>query len=68
MTKFEQIGINHQHDAVSKHDAHRAFARSCHACCNKGLHLDCDKCAISQVHNLVVAIFDDMEKEHNAHK
>lgn len=62
MTKFEQVGINHQYDAASKRDAYRAFARSCHACCSKGIQLDCDKCAIAQAHNLVVAIFDDMEK------
>lgn len=62
MTKFEQVGINHQYDANSKHDAHRAFARSCHVCCSRGLQLDCDKCAIAQAHSLVVAIFDDMEK------
>ena len=63
MTKFEQIGVNYQYDAGSKHEAHRALVRSCHACCNKGMQLDCDKCAITQAHNLVVAIFDDMEKK-----
>lgn len=63
MTKFEQVGVNIQYDACSKHDAQRAFARSCHACCNKGLQLDCEKCTIAQAHNLVVAIFDDMERK-----
>lgn len=63
MSKFEQVGINYQYDACSKHEAHRAFARSCHACCNRGQQLDCDKCGIAQAHNLVIAIFDDMERK-----
>lgn len=63
MTKFEQIGINYQYDAGSKQEARKSFARSCHACCNRGLHLECDKCAIAQTHTIVISIFDDMEKK-----
>lgn len=62
MTKFEQVGINYQYDAVNKTMANRAFKRSCDACCHRGMHLDCDTCSIAQVHNAVIAIFEDMEK------
>lgn len=62
MTKFEQVGMNYQYDATSKHEAQKLFARSCHACCNRGMQLDCDKCAIAQAHNLVIAIYEDMKK------
>ena len=59
MTKFEQIGVNYQYDATSKEAANKAFQRSCECCCNKGMHIDCDHCAIAHTHALVVAYFDD---------
>lgn len=59
MTKFEQIGINYQYDAIDKYTANKAFKYSCNVCCHKGMQVDCDKCAISHVHNLVVAYFDE---------
>lgn len=63
MTKFEQIGINYQYDAASANDAQKAFQKSCNCCCNKGIKLDCDKCSIAYVHNLVMAYFNDKTKE-----
>lgn len=62
MTKFEQIGINMQYDAVNKMDAMVKFERSCECCCNKGMHIDCDHCNIAVVHALVVAYFEDQEE------
>ena len=59
MTKFEQVGINYQYDATSVREANKSFQHSCDCCCNKGMHLDCDHCAISHVHSLVVAYFND---------
>ena len=61
MTKFEQIGINYQYDASTKEEANRAFKHSCKCCCNRGMHISCDKCAIARAHALVVACFDDIE-------
>lgn len=61
MTKFEQVGINYQYAAATKEMANKSFAHSCNVCCNKGIRLDCDRCAISQCHNLVVAYFDGKE-------
>ena len=62
MTKFEQIGVNHQYDAENKKEANRAFAHSCDCCCHKGIKIDCDRCSIAYVHKLVVAYFDDKEQ------
>lgn len=45
MTKFEQVGIN-------------SFNISCNICCCKGMRIDCDRCAISEAHSLVMACFD----------
>ena len=64
MTKFEQIGINYQYDATNIYEAQRAFKHSCNCCCNKGIKLECDKCAIANVHNMVVAYFNDKSKTH----
>lgn len=63
MTKFETIGVNYQYDAGNIFEANKAFKRSCECCCNKGIHLDCDKCSISVVHQLVVANFNDRNKK-----
>lgn len=59
MTKFEQVGINYQYDAENIKSANKAFEYSCNCCCNKGMRLDCDRCAIAHVHKLVVACLND---------
>lgn len=61
MTKFEQIGVNRQYDSDSKHEATRAFNRSCEVCCNKGMHITCEKCSIAYVHSLVIATFEEQK-------
>ena len=61
MTKFEQVGINMQYDSVTKEIALRKFSRSCECCCSKGLRIECDRCAISTVHQLVIASFENEE-------
>lgn len=58
MTKFEQTGINFQYSSGTKDDAIRNFRRSCECCCTRGLHIECDNCAIAAVHSLVIAAFD----------
>lgn len=62
MTKFEQVGVNYQYDANDIHEANKAFKHSCTCCCNKGIKLECDKCAIAHVHDMVVASFSDNAK------
>lgn len=63
MTKFEQVGVNYQYDANNIKEANKSFKYSCECCCNKGLRLNCDRCAIAHTHNLVVAYFNDNRKE-----
>lgn len=63
MTKFEQIGVNHQYDAESIKEANKAFAHSCNCCCHKGMQINCDRCSIAYVHSLVVASFNDNRKD-----
>lgn len=53
VTKFEQVGVNYQNDAASKHDAIKSFRYSCRVCCERGIRIDCDRCAISATHDAV---------------
>jgi hypothetical protein len=62
MNKFEQVGVNYQYDANNIYEANKYFDYSCTCCCAKGIHLDCDKCAIAHVHKLVTACFNDKAK------
>lgn len=62
--KFVETGINWLYNANSIEEANKSFKHSCHCCCVKNVHLDCDKCGIAQTHNLVVAYFNDKNKEH----
>lgn len=61
MTKFEQIGVNYQYDATSKEQCNKAFQHSCNCCVSRGMHIECDRCAINYVHNLMVATFETKE-------
>jgi hypothetical protein len=57
MTKFEQIGVGFQHEAANAYDANRSFRYSCRVCCERGMRIDCDRCAIAAVNALMVAAF-----------
>lgn len=61
MIKFEQVGVNFQYEATSLQEANKLFKYSCDCCCNKGIKLECDRCAIACAHSLVVAYFDGKE-------
>ena len=65
MTHFEQNGINYQHDATTKEQALKSFMHSCKCCCTKGKRIDCDRCAIAEVHSNVMAYFADQEAKAN---
>lgn len=58
MTKFEQVGVNMQYSSTTKEIAQQKFSRSCECCCNKGLRINCDRCAIATVNQLVIASFE----------
>lgn len=64
MTKFEQIGCNYQYLATTVQEANENFARSCNCCCNcmRAMYNECSRCAIEQVHNMVVADMNDQQK------
>ena len=59
MTKFEQVGVNYQNDAESKEQANRSFRYSCECCCTRGMHIECDRCAIAVAHNLTIEAFEN---------
>lgn len=61
MHKFEQVGVNLQYSSVSKKQAQQRFEYSCNTCCYRGMHIDCDHCAIAAIHSLVVATFEELE-------
>lgn len=63
MTKFETIGMEMQLESTTKEEARRKFLRSCDTCCNRGIHLDCDHCAIAQYHKLVIATMENKNKK-----
>ena len=58
LTKFEQVGINFQNDATSKREANKSFRYSCRVCCERGIRIECDRCAIAATHDVVVAAFE----------
>ena len=58
MTKFEQIGINYQNDSASKREANSSFRYSCRVCCERGIRVECDRCAIAATHDAVIAAFE----------
>ena len=62
MTKFETIGVNYQYNATNKSEANKSFLHSCKCCCEKGMRIECDRCAIAHANALIVAYFDDKEK------
>ena len=58
MTKFEQVGVEFQYDARNKKEANRSFQYSCRVCCERGMHIECDRCAIAATNAILVAAFD----------
>lgn len=64
MTKFEQRGVEFQHEAACKHDAEKSFRYSCDVCCSRGMRIECDRCAIRATHEMTVAYFASEEQKH----
>ena len=57
MTRFEQIGVDRQYNANNAYEADKLFNKSCTQCCTKGMQLNCDKCNIAYVHDIIVDYF-----------
>lgn len=60
MTRFEEIGKEHQLNARSIHEAKKRFEVSCEICSTRGLRVECDSCAIRFAHEGVVADLTDL--------
>lgn len=63
-TKFETIGVERQYESVSAFESNRNFRISCNICCRKGLHINCDKCAIAVAHEATQAVFGERSEKH----
>ncbi len=63
MSKFEQIGCNMQTESKTKEEAQRKFSRSCDICCNHGLQIKCDHCAVKEVHEILIAAMETAERK-----
>lgn len=63
MTKFEQRGVEFQYEACCKQDAEKSFRYSCSVCCSRGMHIECDRCAIRATHEMTMAYFASVEKK-----
>lgn len=63
MTKFEQIGVERQYESVTTFESNRNFRISCNICCRKGLHINCDRCAIAVAHEAVQVAFTDKTEQ-----
>lgn len=57
MTRFEERGINRQYNACNIREARIAFETSCEICATQGKFINCDRCAIAYVNQLVTEIF-----------
>ena len=67
MSRFEEIGVEIQYGATSKRKAQGSFRHSCDVCCNRGIHIDCDRCAIARTHEIVIESFEALEALARAH-
>lgn len=63
MTGFERKGCEIQMDSQTVSQAVKNFAYSCEVCCNRGIRISCDRCAIAFTHENVVAAILDAEEE-----
>jgi len=60
MSRFEEVGVNRQVCAETRAQAERSFAMSCDICCNRGLRIECDRCAIQAAHERMMKVLDDV--------
>lgn len=62
MTKFEQVGVSLQNEATTKYDARKNFSYSCRCCCNRGMRIECDRCAIAATYRMTIAALDTVKQ------
>ena len=59
MSHFEEVGVDYQYSAKNATMAQRLFNKSCNRCATHGKHINCDRCAISIAHDLIMTIFSN---------
>lgn len=57
MTRFEQNGVDRQYYSRNMNEANKSFEKSCTRCSTSGRQLDCDRCKIAFVHDIMVDYF-----------
>ena len=68
MTKFEQRGVELQYDSDSRKEAIQRFSYSCDVCCDRGLRIECDRCATKATHDLTMAYLAARERRLSARR
>lgn len=62
MTGFEAKGCELQMGSQTVQQAVKNFEISCKICCNRGICISCDRCAIAATHENIVAAIKDAEE------
>lgn len=60
MSGFESRGVELQMESTSEFQARKRFERSCDLCCNRGMRIECDRCAIKTAHETFVSILEEI--------
>lgn len=63
MTHFERIGREWQESAMNTFQAQKSFRRSCEICCERGYHIDCDRCEIRAAHERQLDVLKFLRQE-----
>ena len=58
MTNFEEKGVALQNESRTRIQAENRFKYSCDLCCNRGLRIRCDSCAINAAHESMMDVLD----------
>lgn len=56
MTRFEEVGVQLQRQSRSIEDCEKKFEYSCDRCSHSGLRIECDRCAISYTHQVMLTV------------
>ena len=66
MTRFQQSGVDRQHESITQSESDRNFEKSCRLCASRGMCGDCDSCPIAAAHRFVSDTFrlvSEIERE-----
>ena len=57
MTRFQEVGVDRQHNSASQQESDRNFKNSCNRCVSRGSCGDCANCPIAAAHKFVTDTF-----------